>query len=319
MMKRKLLLLFILGQMIACQMYAGDVLMKYGDFEHWITRTVKESSLLGGHTLHLYEVGPTRTWPENKAYVNQGGSPWATSNVYAKVMGIVKGNDGVRPDVHNGGKCARLETHLLHCKAMGLININVLAAGSLFTGELMEPVTSSKAPMTKMNAGIPFTGKPKAIKFDYRIHLSGANSRIKETGFGSASTVGGKDECEALVLLQKRWEDKSGHIHAKRVGTMWHRFGSDTGWVNGATFPIHYGNIVNTPYYRSFMQLLKTNSPRIYCARNHKGKLVPIIEEGWDGEATPTHIIIFFNSSHGGAYVGSPGNTMWVDNVKLEY
>ncbi len=67
------------------------------------------------------------------------------------------------------------------------------------------------------------------------------------------------------------------------------------------------------------MQLQKTNSPRIYCARNHKGKLVPIIEEGWDGEATPTHIIIFFNSSHGGAYVGSPGNTMWVDNVKLEY
>jgi hypothetical protein len=26
-----------------------------------------------------------------------------------------------------------------------------------------------------------------------------------------------------------------------------------------------------------------------------------------------------FSSSHGGAYVDSPGNTFWVDNVKLVY
>ena len=26
-----------------------------------------------------------------------------------------------------------------------------------------------------------------------------------------------------------------------------------------------------------------------------------------------------FSSSHGGAYIGSPGNTLWVDNVRLVY
>lgn len=300
--------------------HAADVPFRYGDFEHWIHRQVKESRLLGGNTLQLYEVGPDGTYPTNTAYKNRSGSPWATSNVYAKVMGIVKGNDGVSPDSHAGGRCAKLTTHLLHCKALGIVNIDVLAAGSLFLGELIEPVTSSKNPMTKMDAGIPFTRRPKAIKFDYRIHLSGAASRIRETGFSSSAKVSGIDQCEALVLLQKRWEDKGGHIHAHRVGTMWQRFGKNSGWVNGATFPIHYGNITNTPYYKGFMQLETEKSQRIYYARNRKGKLMPVVEEGWGAaDEQPTHIIVFFNSSHGGAYVGSPGNTMWVDNVEMVY
>ena len=54
-------------------------------------------------------------------------------------------------------------------------------------------------------------------------------------------------------------------------------------------------------------------------ARNSKGKMVPIIEEWGTGDETPTHIILQFDSSHGGAYVGSVGNTFWVDNVRLVY
>ena len=61
------------------------VLLKYGDFDSWITRNVKESSIIGGHTKQLYEIAPTAVWNENRPYVNQGGSPWATSNVMAKV------------------------------------------------------------------------------------------------------------------------------------------------------------------------------------------------------------------------------------------
>ena len=33
----------------------------------------------------------------------------------------------------------------------------------------------------------------------------------------------------------------------------------------------------------------------------------------------PTHIQLQFTASHGGAYVGSPGNTLWIDNVRLVY
>ncbi len=301
-------------------LWADDESMIYGNFEKWVTRNVKESGLVGGKTVTLYEIGPTQTWPENTAYTNQGGSPWATSNVYAKVAGVVKSNVSVYPDTHDGGKCVKLVTHEVQCKALKMVDITVIAAGSLFTGEMEEPVTGSSNPMGKMNAGIPFTRKPKAIKFDYKIQLSDSPNRIRETGFSKKKEVDGRDYCEALVLLQKRWEDSSGNIHAKRVGTMWKRFTQNTDWKEEVAFDIHYGDITNTSYYQSYMELQNADTERVYYAKNSKGKMVMVTEDGWaaDDEA-PTHMIIFFNSSHGGAYVGSPGNTMWVDDVRLVY
>lgn len=299
---------------------AADELVRFGDFEQWITRTVKESILVGGQTRTLYEVGPAQKWATNRPYTNQGGSPWATSNVYAKVAGVVKSNESVYPDAHGSGRCAKLETREVKCKAIGIINISVLAAGSLFTGEMVEPITSSTNPMSKMNTGMSFTRRPKAIKFDYKVKLSGEPGRIRQTGFSKKASVEGKDQCEALVLLQRRWEDGEGRIRAKRVGTMWRRFSKNTDWVNGASFDIQYGDISGTPYYRSYMELQGANSARVYYATNSSGKQMMVEEEGWaESDEAPTHIIIFFNSSHGGAYVGSIGNTMWVDNVKLTY
>ncbi len=318
MMKRIFLLSALLaGVSLAIQ--AQEELIKYGDFEQWITREVKESVLVGGNTCTLYEVGPAQTWPRNTAYKNQGGSPWGTSNVYAKVAGVVKSNESVYPDTHNGGRCAKLESHIVKCKAIGIINISVFAAGSVFAGETVEPITSSKNPMSKIDAGIPFTKRPKALKVDYKIKLSDSPNRIRETGFSRKKEVQGKDLCEVLLLLQKRWEDSEGNIHAKRVGTAWHRFSRNTDWKT-QSFDIHYGNISGTPYYKSYMQLQNEGAPRVYYSRNSQGKNVMIHEEGWaDANETPTHMILFFNASHGGAYIGSPGNTMWIDNVKLVY
>ncbi len=316
----KKMLMFALMTATAATGLADDESMIYANFEKWITRTVKESVLVGGKTVTLYEIGPEQTWPENRAYTNQGGCPWATSNVYAKVAGVVKSNVSVYPDTHNGGKCIKLMTHEVKCKAVGVVNITVLAAGSLFTGEMVEPITSSSNPMSKMNAGIPFTRRPKAIKFDYKVQLSDATSRIRETGFSKRGEIPGKDYCEALVLLQKRWEDSDGNIHATRVGTMWKRFTQNAGWTEGASFDIHYGDITKTSYYNSFMELQNATSERVYYAKNSKGKMVMVTEDGWDDEGeAPTHMIIFFNSSHGGAYIGSTGNTLWIDNVKLSY
>ena len=57
------------------------VLFKYGDFNQWVTRNVKESGVIGGDTKTLYEIGPTQTITGNTPYTNKGGSPWGTSNV----------------------------------------------------------------------------------------------------------------------------------------------------------------------------------------------------------------------------------------------
>ena len=63
-----------------------------------------------------------------------------------------------------------------------------------------------------------------------------------------------------------------------------------------------------------------TSGDNTKYAKNSKGKMVKVIEEGWAGESeTPTHTVLQFDSSHGGAYIGSIGNTLWIDNLRLVY
>ena len=58
----------------------------------------------------------------------------------------------------------------------------------------------------------------------------------------------------------------------------------------------------------------------IKWAKNSKGKMMPVKEIGWaTANESPTHMVLQFDSSHGGAYIGSVGNTLWVDNVRVEY
>ena len=316
-MKRNKVLFAIFCSLLSVSMSAQEELVKFGNFDSWITRTIKESVLVGGKTQTLYEVGPKGTFDGARAYTNQGGSPWANSNVYAKVAGVVKTNVSVYPDKHQGGQCAKLSTHIVSAKAIGVINISVLATGSMFLGTLLEPITSSSNPMSKMSLGIPFTKKPKAVKFDYKFSSPGTE-RIRETGFSKRQKVAGKDMGQVTCLLQKRWEDADGNIHALRVGTMRHMFSQNTDWKEGQSFTIHYGDITGESFYRSWMGLI--GGGESFYALNSKGKNVPIKEEGWaDPNETPTHIVLKFDSSHGGAYVGTIGNTLWIDNVKLVY
>jgi hypothetical protein len=124
---------------------------------------------------------------------------------------------------------------------------------------------------------------------------------------------------EVTCLLQKRWEDADGNLHATRVGTMRMRLSkSSDGWVEGKEYTIHYGDITGQSFYRDWMGLI--GGERQYYALNSEGKNVPIAEEGWaQANETPTHVILKFDSSYGGAYIGSVGNTLWIDNVKLVY
>ena len=293
---------------------------KFGNFDQWLTRNIKESRLIGGHTRTIYAIAPNGTWNNDTPYVGQGGSPWATSNVLAKVSGITKTNISVYKEARKGhGYCAKLYTHVEQCKVLGLINIKVLAAGSVYLGQTQEPITGTSNPMGKLDAGIPISGRPKAVCFDYKIKLSGQPNRIRQTGFSRVSKVEGMDTPDCLLYLQKRWEDANGNIFAKRVGTMVKRFDKNTpDWVNNAQFEIHYGNITNKPFFKDYMGL--TSGDITKYAKNSKGEMVPVQEIGWaDANEQPTHIVLQFDSSHGGAYVGSIGNTMWIDNVGLVY
>lgn len=294
-----------------------EEMIPFGNFDRWLTRDITESKVIGGKTVSLVEIAPAAHWTTNKAYTNQGGSPWATSNVYAKVAGIQKTNVSVYKEARSGhGSCAKLYTHLVECKVMGIVDIKVLAAGSIYLGETQEPISGVGDPMKKLSAGMKISKCPKAVRFDYKVKLSGQPNRIKK-GTGKEKQVSGIDMCDAYAFVQKRWEDEKGIIHALRLGTMSVRWNKNTSdWVNNATYEIHYGDISGTSYYKDYMRL---NEVERY-AKNSKGKMVRIIEEGWGtANDTPTHLILAFDSSHGGAYVGSVGNTLWVDNVRLIY
>ena len=193
---------------------------KYGDFNSWVTRHVKESGIIGGDTKTLYEVGPTQSISGNEPYTNKGGSPWGTSNVMAKVSGITKTNVSVFREKRDAGYCAKLVTHIEKVKVLGLININVLAAGSLYLGDMKEPITGTKEGPQALNWGIPFTGRPKALRYDYKVAVASSPDRIRLTGFSGKSTIKGKDLAVTVLLLQKRHEDAKGNITAKRVGTL---------------------------------------------------------------------------------------------------
>lgn len=294
--------------------------IRYGNFDSWLTRNVKESGIIGGKTKTLYEIAPNGTWNNNNPYHGLGGSPWATSNVLARVSGITKTNTTVYKVARPGhGYCAKLETKIEECKVLGIVNIKVLAAGSVYLGRTQEPITGTSNPMSKLDAGVAFNRRPKAIMFDYCARLTGAGSRVRQTGFSRKQTVAGKDYPDVILYLQKRWEDAKGNIHALRVGTLVHRFTqSNSGWVNNASFAIRYGNISQQGGYASYMGLATGELTKY--AKNSRGKMVPIKEEGWaPANTVPTHLVLQFDSSHGGAYVGSVGNTLWLDNVRLVY
>lgn len=294
-----------------------EVPFKYGNMDHWVVRQVKESGIIGGDTKTLYEIGPDQTLNSTKAYTNLGGSPWGTSNVMAKVMGVVKTNTSVYRDRHNNGYCAKLQTHIETCRVLGMMNIKVLAAGSIFLGDMREPITGTKDGPKALNWGIPFTQRPKAIRYDYRVQVAGNGSRIYQNGFSSSKTVSGQDCAVMVLFLQKRTEDSKGNITAQRVGTAVVKYSRSTsGWVNNATYEIHYGDITHNSWYNASTMGLRSSD----YARNSKGKSVPVKETGWaSASATPTHLIVQFSSSHGGAYIGAVGNTLWIDNVRLVY
>lgn len=292
--------------------------IRYGDFQNWVTRNLKESAVIGGKTKTIYAIGPSRTINGNSAYSPTGGSPWATSNVYAKVMGVSKGSGTVIPVIKYGSKVACCLTAMEHVKALGIVNMDVMVAGSIFLGRVYEPITSTKGPFAKMEMGIPYTKRPKALVFDYSVEMPNVNTRVKATGMGGKKTLQGRDQAEVYVLLQRRWEDAKGNIYAHRVGTGRERYGRSIGWTKGHRIPIQYGDITGKPGYKSYMGLL--SGQKAYYARNKKGKLVPVQEVGWDAPGTaPTHILVMASSSCGTPFVGTEGIKLYIDNIGLEF
>ncbi|WP_029901894.1 PCMD domain-containing protein [Prevotella sp. 10(H)] len=316
---RKTTLFAITGLMPLITLFAQNEtveLIPFGNMDKWMVRQIKESRMIGGNTKYLYEITSGDTL-KDVAYKNTV-SPWANSSVLAKVKTITKGSVTVFPEKRDNGFCARLETRIEKVTVLGMIDINVLASGTIFLGEMLEPIKDTNNPQSKLVTGIPFTKRPKAMQYDYKVTTGG--NCVQATGFSKQKKLDKKDMAEVQILLQNRWEDADGNIYAKRVGTGWERFDKSVpNWQNGHRLEIQYGNISSKSTFAPYMGL-KNQEETYYYTRNSKGKMVPIREASW-GLPTDkvTHLIVQFSSSNGGAYTGSIDSRLWIDNVGLVY
>lgn len=312
--KRWLLLLLMSPLLLTAQSYET---VPFGDFEQWIVRYFTESKIIGGQEKILYVIGPTDTIRGNVVF-DYKNTVWASSNAYARLAGVTKTSTNVTPDHGPKGKCAKLATQMASCKVAGLVNINVLAAGSIFWGQMQEPISGIKNPYAVMDWGIPFTKRPKAMVLDYKAVIPNSGKLIRSTTF-RASEFKGYDPAEIVLLLQYRWEDEDGNIHAKRVGTANIQVSQSTnGWVMDCRIPVIYGDARKSKDYKPFMDLI-TGYKGMY-AFNSKGKKKPIIEDEWgDPDCPVTHAMMWFSSGSCGAFIGALGNVLWVDEVRLEY
>ncbi|MCA1761258.1 MAG: PCMD domain-containing protein, partial [Bacteroidales bacterium] len=214
------------------------------------------------------------------------------------------------------GYCCRLETAIRKDNIVGM-KVEVLIAGTLFVGEMIEPIKGLKDPLKNVSQGIPFNKKPKAVKFDYKYNVG----KTRVNAVYNVKPVDGTDKAEFALIIQKRWEDKDGNVFATRIGGIRQFFtGSVNQWVNGSVFPVTYGDITNLPEYDAKTMGLIPEVSEVYV-KNSQNKMVPLIETGWgNSEDIPTHLILYFTSSYQGVeYTGSTESVFWVDNIELIY
>lgn len=296
----------------------ADLINGYGKFDRYSVRVVKESKIIGGKTKILYEFcGDGDTLHTSEPFAAPEGYLWRTNNVLAVVAGVVKTNNTVYPEERGDGYCARIETHIEEVKALGIVNMDVVCQGAMFVGELIEPIRDTKDPMGKVLYGVPFTGRPKALVFDYKSDVG--HTTIRGTGFSRLKTMDYPDYPEIMIILQKRWEDEDGKVHALRVGTGMERVRRNiTSWENDHRIEVKYGDITGDEFYEDYMGL--NNDPsKAYHTINSRGKNVIVSEDGWaDPDETPNFIIIKFLASCNEAFYGGVGNILWIDNVRLE-
>ncbi len=289
--------------------------LNYASLDFWYPRKVKESSLLSGKTIELFEVGKVE--PNSDSFdlkLRDEMSPWGTTNIYAKMI-LDVGNSRVLPEKHEKGYCARLETKIRKDNILGL-KLEVLIAGTLFLGEKIEPVKGLKDPIKNVSQGIPFDKKPKAVKFDYKYHIG--EKRVEATY--NRKEVDGEDKAEFCVILQKRWEDEAGNVFATRIGGIRKFFtGEQSEWISNE-FPVFYGDPTHLPEYNPKTMGLIPGVAEVYVF-NSKNILVPLTEINWGkSDDIPTHMIMYFTSSYEGVqYIGSPESVFWVDNIEFIY
>mgnify|MGYP003290982107 CR=1 FL=1 len=290
-----------------------EVMLPYGDMDQWGIRYITESKIIGGNTEQLYTIGGTDTIRENKPYIPQNDNPWSSSNTYAKCIVETAIGGTVMPERRGYGYCCKMMNKV---KQIDFCNISAMVTGSIFLGRNIEPLSlaAKTHPYLATEFGVPFTGHPVALMYDYKVNVEDTDS-MTSTEKNKSVTIEGKDSTGVVLYLQYRWEDPAtGAIYARRVGTACEFYKRTIQeWCNNHELPISWGNIIGD----SILSYEKLNAIPM-MARNSKGKMVRVEEVGYSLDK-PTHIFLQISSSWGEVFQAQESNILWIDNIRLVY
>ena len=217
-------LLFVQVPVLASS-YMDSLFNEKGKFDHWRVMRLKESGIIGGNVKTIYKLSEGDTITGQEPFVQRKEDVFAPCNIMANIVGVVKGSNSVFPEPRGDGYCARLSVIMEKVRVLGLIDMEVLVQGTILSGYFHEPIRDTKGAYSKMDCGIPFTGRPSAVQYDYKAEVG--NPIIRSTGFSSQKEMGGEDYAFIAVYLQRRTEDADGNVIAKRVGTAFKLFTED--------------------------------------------------------------------------------------------
>ncbi len=193
---------------------------------------------------------------------------------------------GTLPVEHNGGLAAKMTTNEQNALIFG----KLIAAGSIYTGCFKFDVGALNDPRSMTHFGIPHTVRIQAIEFDAK-YISGPQLKqaVKNGTKYSIEDRDGVDVGQAFVELIR--------------------------WTGEGTFEYH-GRPTDGVEVLGRGEILFDGNETKY--RNWAHYNIPVVYT--NQTEIPTHIVIVFSSSKSGdIFLGAPGSTLEVDNVKLIY
>ncbi len=230
----------------------------------------------------LYNGDFQNWWTSGKVvYPNaEGTSYWDTSNTGAAKFGgsITTQSTSV---YHGGGSAAKLESKFIVIK---------FAAASMYTGEFVELVGTKGA---KLKWGVPFTGRPTALKgFMQYAPVAVDRTDSKTPPPSDAPSIGESDLCGMYCALLT----EQLNVDNTDMSTF-------PDWLTDPRV-VAYGSLPDSENVHSNGVWKEVNIPLVYNNLNVK----------------PTHLLVVFSSSKYGDYFhGGAGSTLYVDDFELVY
>ena len=113
------------------------------------------------------------------------------------------------------------------------------------------------------------------MQFDYKSDVG--HETVRGTGFSKLKPLGVPDYAQITCILQKRWEDEDGEVHALRVATGIKLITESVSeWQNGYRIEFRYGDITSEADFQPYMGLKNCDDGPVICSAAIINKIIKL-------------------------------------------